>query len=172
MINHQELIEYFESLATNHADIAHQAGVHEKNAFLYGDVEMLLEDISGTNSSGYMMLFECGSGKLDGPDEVNLYDRAEVAFVICKSVLEGDRLQQREVEHNCKTIGLQVMKRIQKDRNDETPEWLMDFDLNDVNYMRVYGFGNNHFGVRFQFSIVDSAQLNYDENKWLDTPTP
>lgn len=168
MIPHTQLIDYFEKLAAQHKDINHQAGTHRNNAFLYGDVEMLLEDISGTNSSGFIMMLEAGSGRLDGPDEVNLYDNTDVAFVICKSVKEGDRAAQRITEEACKEIGLQIMKRVQRDRNNEEPEWLMDFDLNNVSYQRVFGFGNNHFGYRFQFTITESAQLVYDPTKWAD----
>lgn len=172
MIAHVELIEYFENLATQHKSIAHDKNTPKKRAFLYGDVEMLLEDIAGTHSPGFMMLLETGSGSLDGPDEVNLYDNTDVAFIICKSVKEGNREEQRTTEEFCKNIGLQVMKRIQRDRNNEEPEWLMNFDLNRVRYSRVFGFGNNHFGFRFEFTITDSAQLQYTPTDWADEPVP
>jgi|GEM_PF-5015130 hypothetical protein len=170
MIPHEQLIAYFENLAAQHKLIAHDKDTAKKRAFLYGDVEMLLEDIAGTHSPGYIMLLETGSGTLDGPDEVNLYDNTEVAFIICKSVREGNRAEQRTTEEACKNLGLQIMKRIQRDRTLEVPEWLMNFDLNRVRYARVFGFGNNHFGFRFEFTITDSAQLTYNPADWSDEP--
>lgn len=170
MIIHDELIEYFELLATKHKSIAHDPFVSQKKAFLYGDVEMLVEDIAGVHSPGFIMLLETGSGSLDGPNEDNLYDNVDVAFIICKSVKEGDRLEQRDVEEACKKIGMQVVKRVQRDRNQKFVDWLMDFNLTRIRYQRVFGFGNNHFGFRFEFQLTDSAQLTYDADAWSDTP--
>lgn len=168
MIVQEELVEYFEELASLHLDIAHDNAVFEKRAFLYGDVEMLVEDIGGFNSANFVMLLEAGSGSLNGPDEVNLYDNTDVAFMICHPVQEGDRAQQRTIEQRCKEIGLQIIKRIQKDREMQVKDWLMDFELNNIRYQRVYGIPNNRFGFRFEFNISDSAQLEYDPNVWTD----
>ncbi len=169
MIDTSELIDYFENLATLNKSIAHNPDVYEQNAFLYGDLETLLEDISGRNSSNFIMLLETGSGELTGPDEFHLFDSADVAFVICKSVKQDDRMMQRLVERDCKKIGMRIIKRIQRDRDNGEVDFLVDFNLNKVKYMKVYGFGQNHFGYRFQFSIDDSARLAYEANEFTDT---
>lgn len=167
MINHEEYIAYFEHLAIKHKEILHNPDGIGTDAFRHGDVEMLLDDIGGDMSSGYILLLETETGGLTGDDEDSAQDRADCAFVVCHPVEPKNRAQQIDVEQACKLIAFQILGKMKYDRRMGNTT-LKNFDVLSVRYQRLYGLPQNRFGFRISFNVMDNAGVKHEPDVWND----
>lgn len=162
MISVLDSIEYFENLARSHKKIKH---TDEKKAFSHGDIDELLNDISGHSTDGYSLLFENGDGSVKGENEDQAIETGHFAVVICRPVNNGDKSDQAQAENESKQILFQILAKMQKDKSDEVA-LVLDFDLLSFQYEKIYGFGNNHFGYRGQFNLIVAALDPFNPDDW------
>jgi hypothetical protein len=167
MIDFTELKNYFEQLATQHKLIAHNQNVEGENAFLFGDVEILMNDVSGCNSNSYTLLFEYGDLTLAGANEDSLFENSPVAIIICKSVPERDYTEQNIVEDTSYQICRQILARMKKNRNQGL-KIMEHIDFSQMRFQKVYGFGNNHFGWRMEVNLQQASPVVDDPAAWIE----
>lgn len=163
MISHNDYIAYFKDIAIKHKQL-----LHTENSKVFHEVDMQL--ISGDTSGKFAntcLLVETESGRLTGPNWNTLYDNPDIAFVVAKSCRVEDIAQERQILHDTKVIGFQIWAKIKKDYMASHP--LMKLvDIGSLQYNKVYGFGDNHFGWRFTLSMKASEHLQYDADDWED----
>lgn len=164
MIDPKAAEDYFENLASLHPDILHEKDVPGKIGFHSGDELILLNDIAGNNSTGFVVMFEHGSGQLFGND-VSLFDKSEGSLSVCKIVTEGDYAMQKQVLKDCKRILKDLLAKMKYDR-DHNHTFLKDFELPGIRYQMIYGFGNNHFGYRMVLDLNAPVSIVYNPALW------
>lgn len=161
MISHEDYIAYFKDIAIRHVDLKH---TDNTKAFHIIRMDELVGDTSGKFAKRCLIL-ECESGNITGPSWEQLYDQPDMAFVIAEACKFEDRVKEEEILDHMKRIGFDILAKMKKDYKQKHA-LMKSVEPNSFQYQKVYGFGDNHFGWRFQFRIADNTSLVYNPDVW------
>lgn len=161
--------EYFEDMAIHNKAIAHTP---ESRRFARLNIEEVLSGMRGDlDLSNWCLILEMYEGRLSENNSDNIMDNQASAFMVIKSVTQGDFSQERLTLKDAKIIAFQFLKKIRKDARvfpkTEANRYnglVKNFDINTVGYNKVGPVFDNCFGFRIEFSFSESISMAYDPN--------
>ena len=160
-INHLILVEYFESLATNHKNIK-------------GFFRMDLSEIMGSFRSGVdfpCLVLESHDGDLGDSNRISTSNNRGFAFTIYDNPDRDNYDEQNEKLSNCEVLGLQVISRMKHD--ESIPDHFLNnkFQVSTVKYSKVGPiFMEKLYGYRFEGEISGREPMVFDPSLWSDNP--
>lgn len=157
-----DLVNYFETLASEHKEIQH---LNEKKHFYRFELDEVLSGINNINYpalilEGYSIAFK--DSKSD-----NVLKTREGAFMLIDYVSDiGDYNKIHEAWDRLESIGDDILRRIRRDKKlKDNP--IANFNIESVKANLIATEMGNHFGIRYTFDIDCIFDADIDDSKWI-----
>lgn len=165
----QDYIAYFEKVARQLKQIGHS---DTSKRFARIDIEEVLTGLRNKiNLKEWCLVLESYEGNLQSRGDEAMADTMMGAFMVVRQVKDNDFAGQAATISESKAIGLKIIALLIRDKQlavqGERPRFLRGFQLGNVNYQKVGPlFGENAYGYRFEFAILENQHLIYDPEDW------
>ncbi len=163
--NFSDLIAYFEKLARLHKSIGHSDS--EKHFFRM-EIDEVLAGINRTNVTTPFLVLEGYSYDFTDNKSDNLIKNRHGAFLLLDKISDKsdyDKIQQ--VWNAMESIGDDILSKIKQDKKSRKVPVIQDFDFAQVEATLIASDMDNHYGIRYTYSISSVHLTEPDKNVWL-----
>lgn len=153
----RKLIDYYAALAAENRHIGTFVRMNA-NEFL---------NMDGEGAVVYpCMAVETVTGIISGSQYDNPNTAITGGFAILNAVPPGDYARETEVLQRTFDIGMQILARINRDRENGTNPELLYFDIDNVSWEILGPMGNNAYGTLFKVKTFHPINLDVDPGDW------
>ena len=163
MVNTNEYISYFRTIATNNKAIAH---TNTEKHFYRIDISEVLEALR-SDINYPALLLENHSGQIIDALSDNPKDSVNFGFAVVKAV-DNRTDNYTDVENAlsaCHDICRQIISKMWKDAKRQDTI-VQSIDLNTVTYEKVGPVFDNCYGYRVSGSIIAKADIYFNTAEW------
>ena len=163
--NFSDLITYFEKLARLHKSIGHSDS--EKHFFRM-EIDEVLAGINRTNVTTPFLVLEGYSYDFTNNNSDNLIKNRHGAFLLLDKISDKsdyDKIQQ--VWNKMESIGDDILSKIKQDKKNRNIPVIQDFDFAQVEATLIASDMDNHYGIRYTYTISSVHATDPHENVWL-----
>ena len=160
--NFSDLIQYFRTLAAQHADIGHSA--HDKHFYRFE----LDEVLTGLKKVNYPALILEGYrySLLDKLSD-NVMKERSGAFMLLGHLNDiGDYDAMHQLWDDLEMICDDIIVRIKSDKRNPVAKAIRDFDLGSVNVALIANENDKNYGIRCTFTISSPLSTDVNPEKW------
>lgn len=162
-VNFSDLVAYFESLASQHVDIAHS---EESKHFYRYELDDVLTGISASINYPALVLEGYDLNYKDNKSD-NLQKQRNGAFILLGYVGDSDdHAKIHATWDQLEEIGEELILKIKKDKKDKAVQVVKDFDLNEVDGTLLSVEEAGHYGIRFTYGITSTRNNEINPDKW------
>jgi len=98
----------------------------------------------------------------------NLIKNRHGAFLLLDKVSDkSDHDQIQQVWNEMELIGDDILARIKQDKKNRTIPVIRDFDFSQVEATLIASEIDNHYGIRYTYTISSDHPTESDESSWL-----
>lgn len=161
-INFSAVVQYFETLARQHTDIAH---TDKHKAFFRLELDEVVEGLRNNINFPCIILEGYDLNFRDNKSD-NLIKQRGSAFIVVDKVARGDFDAIHQAYDRMEEIGDEILARLRHDKaNRQSP--VRDFDLNNVDGSLVgWPIDSNLYGIRYTFTIDSAFPNDINSEKW------
>ncbi|MFD2741971.1 MULTISPECIES: hypothetical protein [Sphingobacterium] len=152
-MNHSDIFDYFERLATEHPLISHEAGKRVSfyvidDGYDFDELDNALRNLLRTPA----LLVDEPDGRLSGNESANNTDTMNFNIMIVDSKKGKERV--RDVRNRCKQIGLDLVMTTRKKRfTGIVPNKLVTYELEST-YSPIGPLLLGYYGYQFTISFT------------------
>lgn len=162
--NHEEYLTYHRELAEMHPELKHGLEGRKSWAGTEEDEHASVGVSSKAHTRLMFMLPLFGQVKSSGDFHRDEMSGGFIIFV--RPVDANQNFTSRNAAYSlAKKIGFQIVMRIHEDSRNSCP-WMTAFDPGKVKYEQADVFKDNYYGYIFQFPILVTEGLEYEEGIW------
>ena len=166
MSNFSDLIEYFETLATEHVSIKHTD--QEKHFFRF-EIDEVLGGLNRSDVNFPMLILEGYSFDFTDNRSDNVIKNRQGAFVLLGKVEDAsDYNTLHDTWDALEVIGDDILARIRYDKQQRNVAVVRDFKIENVMANLILNEIGNHAGIRYTFTISSPFITEYDEDVWAE----
>ena len=152
-MNHSDIFDYFERLATENPSILHESGKRERFYVIDDGYDLDELDNALRNTLCFpALLVDEPDGRLSGNESANNTDTMNFNIMIVDSKQGTERV--RDVRNRCKEIGMQIVTKIRKNRfTGIVPGKLVTYELEST-YSPIGPLLLEYYGYQFTLSFT------------------
>ena len=165
--NFAQLIEYFENLARKHKGIGHS---DTDKHFFRMELDEVLAGINRTNVTTPSLILEGYSYDYTDNKSDNLIKNRHGAFLLLDKISDkSDYEGIQEIWNEMEMIGDDILAKIKADKKNHTAPVIRDFDFSQVEATLIASEMDNHYGIRYTYTISSAHPTESDDSVWIDT---
>ncbi len=164
-MNFTDLIDYFETIATEHTMIRHTES--EKHFFRF-EIDEVLGGLNRMDISFPMLILEGYSFNFTDNRSDNVIKNRSGAFVLLGRIKDrSDYGNVHDVWDELEEIGDDILARIRSDKESRLVPVVRDFNIEQVNASLIMNEIGNHAGIRYTFTMASPLNIEVDTTKWI-----
>ena len=132
------------------------------------ELDEVLAGINRTNVTTPFLILEGYSYDFTDNKSDNLIKNRHGAFLLLEKISDkSDHEGIQEVWNNMELIGDDILMKIKQDKKNRNVPVIRDFDFSQVEATLIASELDNHYGIRYTYTISSTHPTLPDENNWL-----
>lgn len=133
------------------------------------ELDEVLAGINRTNVTTPFLILEGYSYDYTDNNSDNLIKNRHGAFLLLDKVSDtSDHDQIQNVWNEMESIGDDILARIKQDKKNRNVPVIRDFDYAQVEATLIASEIDNHYGIRYTYTISSPHPIEPDENNWIN----
>jgi hypothetical protein len=162
----ESFVSYIENLCKLNADVAHDQ--NGRKSFYRFDFEELAQAVRSISHFPAVVLEGDNLKYIDNKGEV-IFKPHDTAIIFIDRVKDvNNYLLKQQKYDEIEALSSEFFLRMRQDAKTRTISAITNFNLNDVNGMRMSDEGNRLLMWRFEFTVEGRMLNEVDNDKWTD----
>jgi hypothetical protein len=162
----ESFVSYIENLCVLNKDVAHKRG--SRKSFFRFDFDELAQALRGIKHFPAVILEGDALKYRDNKGEI-VYKPHDTALIFAQKVSDVNNFElKQEIYDELESLADDFFLRMDSDARSNEIKAITNFNLNDVEGLRLSDEGNQILMWRFEFGVTNRIANEVDTDKWTD----